>query len=236
MDNSIVRATRKDFDIAGIAITGLMMPDGEYRMSNTDAANAVDEGRRSMGNFLTSTAFKALQVNGSTVGKPLKVRVDGVLSTFNASSIELVALYWASFGSSNRKAFALTAALATESIQRRFDRAFEQKVTEAEYDAALALRLERLQARRTWTDVVKDRMIAMGYYQDSGRVRDEYKTLTVAANKALFNQPHFKCDRDNMTPEQQQLIGDFERAAQRKANKHPNATPQEIVEMVLQLF
>ena len=236
MATSIVRATRAKFDIAGIPVAGLMMPDGSYRMSNTDAANAIDENRRSMGNFFKSAPFKALQGSTSAMGETTKVRVDGELSTLNASPVEVVALYWASFGSSNHKAFALTAALAAETIQRRFDRAFGQHVTEAEYDASLRLRLERLNARRGWTDVVKDRMLELGYYNDSERVREEFRELTVTANMKLFNQPHFQCNRDQMTHEQQLLIGDFERAAERKARQYPNATPYQIVEMALMLF
>jgi hypothetical protein len=237
MANDIVRATRAEFDIAGIPVAGLMMPDGSYRMSDTDIAAAIDEAANSLSHIRRNKTFKALISEGSPLSqKPEKLSVQGNNAKLNCSTIEFAAAYWVLRSKDNNKAFALATALVTESIQRRFDRAFGQHVTEAEYDASLRLRLERLNARRGWTDVVKDRMLELGYYNDSERVREEFRELTVTANLKLFNQPHFQCNRDQMTHEQQLLIGDFERAAERKARQYPNATPYQIVEMALMLF
>ena len=242
MAKSIVRATREDFDIAGIDVQGLMMPDGRYKMSDADIARAALRPSRSVGDLRKA---KTLELNGGntsdleSVGdllEVLKVKVEGYGKPLNASSIEFAAMYWATQSANSPTALALTVALSTESIQRRFDRAFNQKVTEAEYDASLALRFARLNARKGWTDVVKERMIQFGYYQDRSRVCDEFKSLTVRVNMVHFGRPHFNCDRDNMTAEQQQLIGAFELVAKRKAARYPSATPAEIVELALRAF
>lgn len=236
MTKTIVRAKRTTVDIAGIEIQGLMLPDGDYRMSNTDAGKAISVGSRQLGNFRNSTAFKALQDGGFQPGEITEVRMPDGRAIAKTSDLETIAAFWAYMSSSNSTAFALTVALATETITRRFDRAFDQQVTEEEYDAQLVLRFKRLDSRKLWTDVVRDRMVEHGYYQDRKRVSAEFRALTVKVNLALFDQPHFKCDRDTMNDNEQELIADFERACVRLSKKRPTALPAEIVDSALLLF
>lgn len=233
MATAILKATRAIVDIGGISVQGLMMPGVTYRMSDSDITSAIDEPRNSLLRARRSGQLE--QPEGKDFGC-YKVRIEGNNSRLNASSIDLAVAYWILKAPTNKKALALIGALAAEPIYRRFDRAFGIKVAEAQYDATLALKLQSLEARHAWTDVIRDRMIQHGYYNDKIRVQAEFKALTVAVNLALFMQPHFCCDRDNMTPEQMQLIGDFERAAKRKALQMPNASPAELVNAALLNF
>ena len=98
------------------------------------------------------------------------------------------------------------------------------------------LRDRRVRTRRDWTDVIRDRMIAQGYYNDRDRVTEEFRYLTIKVNQALFGQPHFNCDRDTMTKDQQETIEIFERVLVRHSNKFPDRTPEELIDGALALF
>lgn len=133
----------------------------------------------------------------------------------------------------NPVASAFIDASLDESIERRFDRAFNIKRTEDERNALMELRVKRLLARRKWTDVIQQRNLELfGVVPTSEQFRD----WTVKANLALFNQRHFNCDRDTMTINEQMTIESFEFVCCRLAKKHPNDTPNQILDRVLATF
>lgn len=249
MANSIIRATACEIDIAGISVTGLMLPNGEYRMSDADIARAVKEHLNAPARYRKLIennsslpdayleSLKPLIDKGCFTVQKVKFQQDsGRLSSANTSNIMFASAFWTYKSRMNDSAFALVSALATETIERRFDRAFNQKVSEAEYDARLALRLQRLEARRSWTDVIKERLEQQELYGNRVYASSVFKDLTVQVNLALFGQPHFRCDRDNMTIKQQNLVGSFETLCARKAEQFPSDTAEELVEKVLLCF
>jgi hypothetical protein len=127
----------------------------------------------------------------------------------------------------------LLLSLAEESIKRRFNHAFEVKCTEDEYNEKLKLRIKRLMARHDYTDVPLKRHVDLyGIKPESHHYRD----WTVMVNEYLFGVKHFNCNRDNMTPEQQELISDFERTAKRFASKNANFKPLELITKSLDTF
>lgn len=136
----------------------------------------------------------------------------------------------------NIQAQAIMYALAATSLDIIANDAFNREYERGTAERAAALKLERLFARNSWTDVMKERMERAGYYSDRQRVLAEFKDLTIQVNVALFGQRHFCCDRDTMTLEQQMTINDFERLARRIASKFSSATPMEIVEKTLTIF
>lgn len=136
----------------------------------------------------------------------------------------------------NKQAQALVYALTATSLDIIADDQFGRQYQAGKAAQMSTLRTERVLARFAWTDVVRGRMIQLGYYGDRFRVANEFKTLTVDVNIGLFNQRHFCCDRDTMTAKQQQVISAFELIAARQAEKFPMATPAEIVERSLLLF
>jgi hypothetical protein len=61
-----VKATRATVTLGSITIEGFMLPDGAYRMSQTQAGEAVGVERRNVSDFLRSNALKALLGYGYT--------------------------------------------------------------------------------------------------------------------------------------------------------------------------
>ena len=65
---------------------------------------------------------------------------------------------------------------------------------------------------------------------------DQVVKSEVLVTERLFNKRHFHGNRDNMDQMEQETIELFERMAERKSKLHPNATPDELVEMALASF
>jgi hypothetical protein len=133
----------------------------------------------------------------------------------------------------NKEAITLLAVLAEESIERRFNHAFGIKCTEEEYNEKLKLRIKRLMARKDYTDVLMNRHVDLYGVKPEP---SDYRDWTVMVNQHLFGVKHFKCDRDNMTTEQQELISDLERTAKRFASKDANFKPLELIAKSLDTF
>ncbi|MGA7936072.1 MAG: hypothetical protein WCA35_21135, partial [Kovacikia sp.] len=61
-----MRATRATVQIGSIEIDGFMLPDGSYRMSQTQVAETVGKPEINARRFLTSRAINALLGEGYT--------------------------------------------------------------------------------------------------------------------------------------------------------------------------
>ncbi len=60
------RATRATVTIGSLEVDGFMLPDGSYRLSQTQAAECVGLTERNAREFLESNAFKRLMGQGYT--------------------------------------------------------------------------------------------------------------------------------------------------------------------------
>jgi hypothetical protein len=144
MPNS-VKATRTTVQIGDFAVDGFMLPDGSYRMSQTQAAQCVDRPEINARRFLDSKAIKALLGNGYT---PDTIEIESSdtqvrgQSRFNALPLQVVTAYWFNQATQgNKQALSLIWALLTESLERRFDEAFGVTRTEEERNQRLSERL-----------------------------------------------------------------------------------------------
>jgi hypothetical protein len=141
-----IKATRATVVIGTLTIDAFMLPDGNYRMSLSQAAECIEKPARGTFDFLQSKAFKRLlgEVQGTFDFLPDSYQPENLTVDIGESGIqgqtrirglplEIVALYWAweSFRG-NRSALLLTVALTTESLDRRFDDAFGINRTEKE--------------------------------------------------------------------------------------------------------
>lgn len=143
------KAKRATVAIGPVAIAGFQMPDGSYRMSQTQAAECVGKQQRNAGRFLESNGIKALRGEGYT---PDTIEVESAdqvrgQTRFNALPLDVVSAYWlweASKG--NQQAIALCYALMTETLERRFDAVFGVERSEGDRNTLLAQRLERAEA------------------------------------------------------------------------------------------
>ena len=144
------KATRATIAIGSLEVEGFMLPDGSYRMSQTQVAEAVGLSERNARDFLRSKALKSLLGEGYTpaiseveIENPEQSRGQ---SRINALPLETVSAYWQwQSYRGNKQALALCIALMTETLQRRFDNAFGIQRSEEEYNIRLAQRVQQLE-------------------------------------------------------------------------------------------
>jgi len=92
-----VKATRSSVRIGSLEVDGFMLPDGSYRMSQTQAAECIGKPEINARRFLDSKAIKALLGNSYT---PDTVEIEASAeqlrgqSRFNALPLEVVTAYW----------------------------------------------------------------------------------------------------------------------------------------------
>jgi hypothetical protein len=148
-----IKATRASVQIGALEVDGFMLPDGSYRMSQTQAAEAVGLSRRNVSDFLRSNAIKALLGEGytGTILEREEIEIEPEpgkrgQSRFMAMPLEIVSAYWQwQSHRGNKKALALCIALMTETLERRFDTAFGVTRTEQERNERLQERLQQLE-------------------------------------------------------------------------------------------
>jgi hypothetical protein len=141
-----VKATRASVTLGSITIEGFMLPDGAYRMSQTQAGEAVGVERRNVSDFLRSNALKALLGDGytGTISDREEIEIESEpgkrgQSRFLSMPLAIVAVYWLwQSHRGNKQALTLCAAMLTETLERRFDRAFGIARSEDEWDQRLS--------------------------------------------------------------------------------------------------
>ena len=213
-------------DLGFVKFEGLMLPNGDYAIAVPQIADLFQASRNT-----ASRDFKRL------LGE--RFQPSKISTQFNQAPVNVIDI--ASFTilvraldkAGYKTATALIDAFFEEGIERRFDRAFNRVVEEAEYNARLALRMKRLMARRAWTDVLQDRHIQLYGVKPTPK---QFRDWTVKANEVLFGRPHFKCNRDNMELEEQRIIESFEFMAVRRAKQHPQVSPDKLLDLALDTF
>jgi hypothetical protein len=215
-------------DFGFVQVEGLMLPNSSYGISATQTNNFLHFAAHQ--NYVNRSLKRLLGEDFS----PIRVATELNSNKVNVLTIDqFKKLIRELDKQGNPVASAFIDASLDESIERRFDRAFNIKRTEDERNALMELRVKRLLARRKWTDVIQQRNLDLfGVVPTSEQFRD----WTVKANLALFNKRHFKCDRDTMTIDEQMIIESFEFLCCRLAKKHPQETPDQILSRVLATF
>lgn len=146
----IERAKRAIVTIGNFEVEGFRMPDGSYRMSVTSAAVAVQTSQQNATSFLRSKALKALLGEDYTP-QNIAVEVEPTeqirgQTRINALPLDAVNAYWHwQSHRGNKRALALCMALSAESLDRRFDAAFEVARSEGQRNQALAERIQSLE-------------------------------------------------------------------------------------------
>ena len=156
-----VRAVRASVQIGSLTVDGFMLPDGSYRMSQTQAAETIDESPVYALRFLRSNDSKALLGEVYTDYTPESVEVEPEpgkrgQTRINALPLDVITAYWLTRAyKGNRKAFLLSWTLLTESLERRFDEAFGVIHTEGERNELLNQRVQELErdiSEAFWVD------------------------------------------------------------------------------------
>lgn len=102
---------------------------------------------------------------------------------------------------------------------------------------------ERIAARKSWTDQIKNRLIKDGLYHTTNGAgksvttaysKNVFRSLTVEVNEILFNRRHFYCDRSAfMGVDQQEIITQFEIELAATAREYPDEPIEKIVALAL---
>ncbi len=144
------KANYVDIQFGSRIIDGVMLPDGSYRMSRTQAAEFVGNEEFNARDFFKGKAVKTLLGKGYTTGKNEKIQLEREArgtTQIVPLTLDEVGAYWVwQCYRGNKKAMFLCFALITESLERRFDTAFGIERSEAEQNSLLQQRLETLES------------------------------------------------------------------------------------------
>lgn len=146
------KAKRAPVAIGQLSVDGFQMPDGSYRMSQTQAAESVGLSERNAREFLQSKSFKALMGEGYTPAiSDVEVEPDPDQTRgqtrIRGLELEAVSAYWLwQAYKGNKAALALCIALMTETLERRFDAAFGVERSESDRNSLLTQRLQQTEA------------------------------------------------------------------------------------------
>jgi len=161
------KATRATVILGSLEIDGFMLPDGSSRMSLSQTGELVEKQAQGVSNFLRSKFLKRLLGEDGGISNFLPAESTQALTTegytpdqfavnigdegsqgqtrIRGLPLEVVSLYWIwECYRGNRKAFVFVVALATESLRRRFDKAFGIERSEQEYDEIVDRRIQQL--------------------------------------------------------------------------------------------
>lgn len=149
-----IKATRATIQLGSLTVDGFMLPDGSYRMSQTQVAEAVGLSRRNVSDFLRSNALKSLLGEGytGTIFEREEIEIEPEpgrrgQSRFLSVPLEIVSAYWLwQAYRGNKTALTLCMALIIESLERRFDNAFGITRTEQERSDRLTQRIQQLES------------------------------------------------------------------------------------------
>lgn len=224
------KAIRVSIKLGDIPLNVYQMPDGTYKLAGRNVTDAIGEPKNSLTQKMGVKSLKALP--HADLACPSIKAESG--ESFTPIAIEDAALYWGIMSDlGNKKATAILVACTVEAIERRADHALGIEREEKERNERAKLRMSRLLARSNWTDALKQRHLSLFGVTPKA---EQYKQWTGEVNLALFKRWHFYCDRDNMTIDQQRIIEQFEFMCCRMANKHPQATPEAILDIALSTF
>ena len=147
------KATRATIAIGSLEVEGFMLPDGSYRLSQEQIAEAVEKDESNARKFLASKAIKGLLGETYTPGKRGNISVESNPAKRGGTRIkpfttrEVAAFWvWEAFRG-NRKALSLAMALLEESLDRRLDNAFGIQRSEEEYNERLEQENQELKRR-----------------------------------------------------------------------------------------
>jgi len=127
-----VKAERRDIKLGVILLEVFRLPSGEYRLSQTQVAEAIGKDESYFRKFLGSKSPEALPYKDFNSGK---LAVEDSKAPINPIPIDLAIAFWTKEAwSLNPQAIQLLAASAKEAIERRADRAFGVHRSEEEYN------------------------------------------------------------------------------------------------------
>jgi hypothetical protein len=152
-----VKATKATIKLGNIELDCFLMPNGDYRMSVGQAANACNLDPKRVPEIWERKDVKALLGEALKVPEfiiKMKVETSGGLQQASLIALNHVALLWRKSGTEEGNC--LGDACVIESLERRADAAHGKQRTEEERNQRLVRRAKGIKARRTLTDAIQD--------------------------------------------------------------------------------
>jgi hypothetical protein len=225
-----VNAIKAQITLGNLLLDVYQLPDGAYCFSRVQLAELCDMTTRRIGQILDSNRVKTLQ--GIEKNEKLtRVKYEGGTKPFDAISLDTASVLFGVLAKNgNEVALDICIAAMAESLETRADAAFGVQRTAEERNNWFAIRMKSKSTRRAYTDILKERIVELeGVDAYADKRAYFFKEVTVAVNMALFGQPHFNCNRDNMDEDQLTMIEMLERMVAKRALKFPEATAEEII-------
>lgn len=133
------KAQRCIVHLGSIPLTVFRLPDGSYRLSQSEISGVIEKPARSIFAFRRSKQLKCLLSMDSNVSLFEKVAVEGSVGLITPIPIEIALLYWHKWAQQgNALALALVVALAKRSIFDAANEAFGVERSEQERERILA--------------------------------------------------------------------------------------------------
>lgn len=222
-NNTTKKAVTTKVNLGFAIIDGLMLPNGDFAVGMPQVSEVFQ-----FANMHASRDVKALLGDGFQFAK--------IKSELNPKPVNILTLdqfkqvIKVLAGRGNKIALAFVDAIFDEGLDRRFNRAFDIKTSEDEYNERIKFRVLRVETRLEWTDVLMKRHMELFGCKPEPK---QYAYWTKRVNMSLFGQPNFNYDRDTMTKKQQTTIQHFEICAVRWSEQNPKMDCEELLEMML---
>jgi hypothetical protein len=153
----MTKARRETIALGSIPLDVFQLPDGSYRMSQTQVAEAVDLEESYIRRFLSSKWLKALPGMDRSSDDFERIDYEGRGKPIRAIPLETATLFWVyQVWQKNRQALVLVVATVQEALERRADAAFGIARSEAEYQAATAEMMKLLGRVARERDILLD--------------------------------------------------------------------------------
>lgn len=148
-----VKAQRATIDIGGITINVYQLPDGSYRLAGRNVTDAIGMRPGSLSEVMKVKSLKALPHADSSLSE---VKAETGESFIPVSIVDALAYWGEMVERKNQSAKIVVLACAAETIERRADRAFNIQRAEADYDAALKVRVGSIRHRKEFAKEIQD--------------------------------------------------------------------------------
>ena len=146
------KAKKATFKLGSLVLDGYQLPDGSYRMSQTQVCSVIGKADNSVLQFLAGKSPQALPHKGS---QSYKLEAEGVQNYISGVTLEIASAYWFYWAlKGDALAQALAQACLEEALERRLDSAFNVERTEQDYNDRLELRIESSIKRIKFTDAI----------------------------------------------------------------------------------
>lgn len=215
-------------------VLAYLMPDGSIRLSKKNVCDLYGVPYRRLSQLIEKKVAETLLPEGLEVVRIATddAKIDAISLT-DAATLAVLALT-----SGYSKATVWAVGSMIEAFTQLVESAAGIEVSQARQAARINLRLASLDTRKSYTDLLKDKLIEQyGEAKYRSLAKGGYfRDVTILVNNQLFQQSSFGGDRGNMTDKQLRTIQSFEDQMLRRSQRHPEETAEQLLNWMLDNF